>query len=200
MPSTPKQKNKQLSNSNRETILRFADRQIRETQDRTAFDAAYEVAADAIAKAVDREYPAKDMKVLARYEMARPDDCIYISDGGYGSYERFAFRKDDKRIPLRPRTGCRSMKPLMLEGKEADAWRAYVAAEKEYAAALKTRRSDFAALVAATTNFNALVEIWPAVEVLRTEIVGASASLSVMSDEVLARIKADPALVVEEAA
>lgn len=195
-----KPKNKQLSNGNRETILRFAYRQIKETQDSAALDAAYEVAADAIAAAVEVQHPAKDMKILARYEMARPDDCINISDGGYGSYERFSFRSGDKRIPLRPRQSCRSIAPLMLDGATSEAWRAYVAAEKEYTAALKTRQADFKALVYNTTNFNALAEIWPGVEKLRGEIVGSSASLSVMSEDVVARIKADPALAVAEAA
>jgi len=189
-----KLKNKQLSNGNRETILRFACRQIKETQDSTALDAAYEAAAEAVAAAVEQRYPAKDMKVLARYDMARLDACIYISDGGYGSYDRFQFRKEDKRIPLRPGTSCRSMAPLMLEGASAEAYRAYVAIEKEYNAAIKTRQDDFKALVYNTTNFNALAEIWPGVEKLRSEIVGSSASLSVLSNDVVERIKADPAL------
>ena len=44
------------------------------------------------------------------------------------------------------------------------------------------------------TNFNALAEIWPAVEAMRGEIVGHGASLSVLSGEVVDRLKADPAL------
>jgi hypothetical protein len=189
-----KLKNKQLSNANRETIMRLASRQIKETQDSAALDAAYEAAADVIAAAVERRYPAKDMKVLQRYDMARPDACIYISDGGYGSYDRFTYRDGDKRIPLRPGSSCRSMAPLMLEGDEAKAYRAYLAADKEYQAALKVRYNDFKALIYNTTNFNALAEIWPGVEALRGEIVGLSASLSVLSDDVVQRIKVDPAL------
>ena len=190
-------KNKQLTNGNRETILRFAYRQITETQDSAALDAAYEAAAELIAAAVERQHPAKDMEVLARYDMARPDACVYVSDGGYGSYDRFTFRHGDNRIALRPRQTCRTHSPLMLEGAEAEAWRTYQEAEKAHTAALRTRKADFHALVRNTTNFNALVEIWPGVEELRAEIVGSSASLSVMSEDVVARIKADPALMAE---
>jgi hypothetical protein len=41
-----------------------------------------------------------------------------------------------------------------------------------------------------------LAEVWPAVEAMREKIVGASTALSVLSDEVINRLKADPALAI----
>lgn len=187
-------KNKRLSDANRATLLRFAKKQITETQDSAAFDAAYDAAATAIASAVERAYPSKDMKVLARYDMASPDACIYVSDGGFGDYDQFCFRDGDKRIPTRPDRYCRRQ-PILIEGSEADFWRAYNVAKADYDGAIERRYADFKALVWNTASFNGLAEVWPAVEALREEIVGSGAALSTLSDDVVARIKADPALV-----
>ena len=186
-------KNKRLSDSNRATLLRFAYKQIDATQDRAELDATYEAAASAVAAAVERAFPAKDMKVLAKYAMASPDRCIYVSAGGNGDYDRFEFREDDKRIPVRPSQYCRRQ-PVMLEGAEADAFTAFKAAETARKEALRRRGDDFKALIYNTASFNALAEAWPAVEEMREAIVGSGSALSVLSNDVMDRIKADPAL------
>jgi hypothetical protein len=186
-------KNKRLSQYDREVIGKFALQQIEKTEPSGDLDATYNVAADAIAAAVEAKFPAKDMKVLAKYDMAKPDACIYVSSGGFGAYDQFCFRDGDKRIPTRPNRYCRNQ-PLLLEGEAETAYDAYTAAKKARDAAVAVRRKDFATLIANTTTFNALADIWPAVEALRTQIVGSGAALSVMSDEVVSRIKADPAL------
>lgn len=193
MASKPAQKNKRLSDSNRGTLLRFAHKQIEATQDRAELDAAYDAAATAVALAVERAFPAKDMKVLARYDLASPDRCIYVSAGGHGEYDRFEFREDDKRIPTRPSRYCRRQ-PVMLEGAEADAFTQFQTVEKAREEIVRRRSNDFRALIYNTTSFNALADAWPAVEELREAIVGSGSSLSVLSNDVMERIKADPAL------
>lgn len=186
-------KNKRLSQRDRDILTKFATQQINKTEPSDALDAAYEAAASAISAVVEAKWPQKDMKVLAKYQMASPDECVYVSGGGFGAYDQFCFREGDKRIALRPSRNCRNQ-PVLLEGEAATAWETYEAARKERDAAIKARRADFAALIFNTATFNALAEVWPAVEALRGEIVGSGASLSIMSDEVVARIKADPAL------
>lgn len=186
-------KNKRLSESNRNTFAKFAHKQIVETESTKVLGAAYDKAADAIAAAVEREYPAKDMKVLAKYEMASADSCIYVSVGGHGDYDQFEFRSEDKRIPTRPDRYCRRQ-PILLEGDEGKSYREYAAARKEYKSAVDKRLADFKALIWNTPTFNALVDVWPAAEALRDEIVGSGAALSVLSEDVVKRIKADPAL------
>ena len=195
-------KNKRLSGHDRDALMGFADRQIEATEDRTALDAAYDAAAEAISAAVRKDNPPADMKVLAKYEMATPDNCIPVSTGGT-NFDQFNFRPDDKRIPMRPisRRGCgwSARKPTLLEGAASEAYDAYVAADKARKAAVKARYSDFKALIYGTTNFNALAEVWPAVEAMREKIVGTGTALAVLSSEVVDRIKADPALVAEAA-
>ena len=76
---TIKLKSKRLSDRDRTIILNFASKQIAATQDNSELDAAYERAADAIHAAILPDNPQKDMAVLAKYDCAEPDACIYIS-------------------------------------------------------------------------------------------------------------------------
>jgi hypothetical protein len=193
------QKNKRLSERDRSIILSFARRQIEATEPHDALDAAYEAAAQAVADAVEVAFPLRDMKVLAKYGLADKDRCIYISAGGFGHMDEFCFREDDKRITLRPNRNCRHQ-PVMLEGDAGEALTAYKTAREAHKAATNVRNRDFSALVNNTTSFNSLVEIWPAVEALRGEIVGQSAALSTLSNETVERLKADPAFQMAEAA
>ena len=54
-------KNKRLSGHDRDALMGFADRQIEATEDRTALDAAYDAAAEAISAAVRKDNPPADM-------------------------------------------------------------------------------------------------------------------------------------------
>jgi hypothetical protein len=188
-----KLKNKRLSQSNRSHLTRFANQQVRATQDTTDLDAAYEAAAKVVAVACEAKFPKRDMKVLAEYKMARPDSCVYVSCGGHGDYNRFEYREGDKRVPLRPSRSCYNQ-PLLLDGADADAVNTFFAAKEVHEKLVADRIADFETLIQNATTFNALSDVWPAIEALRSEIVGSSAALSLMSDDVLARIKADPAL------
>lgn len=191
-------KNKRLSNFDRDRLKSFAKRQIEATQDRAALNDAYERAADAVRDAVEARWPQKDMKVLAKYGSAAPDSCVYVSVGN-GDYDRFCFRADDKRIPLRPNHSC-NRQPVLVEGAAAEHLSNHAALVEADRQQVSTRFSDFKALIDNTPNFNSLATTWPAVEALRGEIVGHSASLSVLSNEVVDRLKADPAFEMAEAA
>jgi hypothetical protein len=194
-------KNKRLSDSNRNSLYNLARKRIVETQDSTELDNAYEFAADAVHNALVEKYPQKDMKVLARYDAASPDGCVYVSCGGYYEYDQFCFRSDDKRIPLRPSgRGCNSRNAFMLEGEAADAFRAYKKANEARDEAIKQRFADFKALIYAAKTFNEVTEVWPEAEQLREAIVGTSSALVVLSNDVVERIKADPAYALAEAA
>lgn len=198
MPVAIAPKNKRLNDRDRTALYNFARRQIEATEDRSELDNAYEHAADAIHAAAVAKWPQKDMKVLERYDSAAPDPCIFISAGG-SNYERFTFRPDDKRIALRPnRNGCNRI-PLLLTGSAEAAFDAFKAASKARDEAVKKRLSDFSSLIFGTPSFNGLVEVWPAAETMREQIVGTATALSVLSSEVIDRLKADPALVAEAA-
>lgn len=188
-------KNKRLSQNDRDVLYRFAKKQIAATQDSAELDAAYEAAADAIHAAVVEKFPPKEMAVLVKYEAARPDACVYVtSPDNIFNYDRFSFRAGDKRITARPRQNCRGM-PIALEGERAAAYANFKAVSDAYDKQVTQRLGDFRSIIFGSGTFNALADIWPAAEALRGEIVGSSAALSTMSEEVIARLKADPALV-----
>jgi hypothetical protein len=190
-------KNKRLSQGDRDTLLSFASKQIRATEETADLDASYERAADAIYAAVIAKHPQKDMAVLARYGAAAPDACVYVSTGG-SNYDRFLYRPGDKRIALRPDRGC-NRQPVLLEGDGEAAYEDFKAKTKAHDDARAKRLADFKALIFGSTSFNAVVDTWPAAEVLRESIVGSGTSLAVLSSEVVDRLKADPALMAQAA-
>ncbi len=185
-------KNKRLSDRDRDNLIRFARQQIADTQDTAELDVAYDNAADAIHAAVLKLFPAKDMKVLAQYDCAAPDTCIYVSTGG-NNYDRFEFRNGDKRIPVRPSLrGCRRQ-AILLTGDAEDAYDAFKAKADAAEERQDQRLYDFRALIRGTINFNALAKAWPAAEQMRERIVGTGTALAVLSSEVIDRLRADPA-------
>lgn len=190
--------NKRLSGSDREIILNFATRQIDATADTSQFDAAYERAADAIHAAVIARWSQKDMRVLERYDAAKSDACVYVSTGG-SNYERFVYRADDKRIVLRPKQNC-SRLPVTLNSDGEAAFDGFVAAQKAAKEQRETRIADFKALIFGTLTFNALVEVWPALEALRTTICGSRSAVSILSADVVSRVQGDAAFAAELAA
>jgi hypothetical protein len=194
-------KNKRLSERDRDALYSFARKCIAETQDASAVDAAYDVAAQAVHDALVEKYPQKDMRVLERYDAATADSCVYVSRGHY-DYDQFCFRDDDKRIPLRPGRsgGCNSRNAFMLEGERADAYAAYTKAKEAHESAIRQRFNDYKALIYAAKTFNEVSEVWPQAEQLREAIVGTSSALVVLSNDIVARIKSDPAHLLAEAA
>lgn len=183
-----------LNKAHREALLNLANKLVHETQDKAALDAAYDACADMVSKLVQAKFPPADMEVLKRYEQAYPDACVYIS-AGWGGYERFNFRDGDERIPMRPgdRYGCNSRNPYLLTDEQTAIYDAFKLADKEHGIAIKTRYADYRALIESARTFEELVEVWPAAEQLRERICGQSRAIAVMSEEVVARIKADPA-------
>lgn len=194
MATATPQKNKRLSQANRDTLYGFAKKQITATESSADLDAAYEAAAQAVHDAVVAKYPQKDMLVLERYAAATRDACIYVSSGHY-DYNQFRFRDGDKRIPLRPGRGdgCNSRNAFMLEGAPLETYEAFVASTKAHETEIARRLSDYKALILGANTFNEVVAIWPAAEALRESIVGTGTALTVLSSDVVARIRADAA-------
>jgi hypothetical protein len=185
-------KNKRLSLSNRQVLFDLASKQVRATADTAIVDAAYDAAADAIHAVLVGKFPQKDMKVLARYDCAQEDACIYISSGGYRN-DRFEFRDGDKRIVFRPGTSCNQRSPHLLDGEAQLAFDAFQLATKARDAEIKARLSDYKALIYGANTFNEVVAVWPAADALRDSIIGSGTALMVLSGDVIDRLKVDAA-------
>jgi hypothetical protein len=189
---------KRLNVGHRDALKGLADKLIAQTTDTSALDAAYTVVAKTVNKLMEKRYPAEDMAVLKRYGQAQADSCIYVSTGG-SDYDRFSFRADDPLIPIRPgsRNTCNNRTPLYLEGKDGEAWAAYRAAKKADEDGRQQRRNDFHTLINHALTFEELLALWPAADALRERILGTSRAISVMSEDVVARIRADAAISAE---
>ena len=183
---------KVLNKTHRETLENLANRLVHETADKSAVDAAYNACADMVSKLVKAKYPEADMAVLQKYDVGRKDSCIYLS-AGYGGMERFSFRSSDERIPHVPDRYCNNRTPYLLTDEQVALYDAFKKADVEFQQAIRSRLADYRALIANARTFEELVEIWPAADQLREKICGTSRAVSVMSDDVLARIKADAA-------
>lgn len=187
-------KNKRLSQTNRDALIRFAYKRIDETATAPELDAAYTSAANAIGAAIVAKYPKKDMEVLKRYSVAQQDLCVYFSGAG-AQYGQFEYRKDDTSAPFTPRSRyCNERTPYILDEAGTEAVVGYLAMLEKRNADKKQRYNDFRSLITTVASFNELAAVWPACEELRERIVGAGTSLLVMNDDVMARIKADPAV------
>ncbi len=190
-------KNKRLSEQNRDALIRFAFSRIDETASAPDFDTAYAGAAKAMTAAVNAKFPKKDMDVLKKYEVARQDSCVYFSGAG-AQYGQFEFRDGDASTPWQPQARyCNQRTPYALDEAGTEAVVSYQAALEAHTTSIKQRYADFRALIKTAVTFNELVAVWPAAEELRERIVGVGTSLLVMNDDVMARIKADPAASVQ---
>lgn len=188
---------KRLSMNDREQLKKLAEKLVSETQDRSELDKAYSVAAQAIRASLERQYPRKDMLVLKRYDLAVEDTCVYVSRGYYDR-DQFVFATAQES-PLRPSAQRCNHRTFGLEGDDLAAFDAWKSATDLFNEAKRKRYRDFVALIDGSTKFNQIVEVWPAAEQMRETICGKSTALMVLSHEVVDRIKADPATILQAA-
>lgn len=194
--------NKSLNKTDREALMTFAHNNVTCAAETAAMDAAYDRAKPLVLAAVHNRFPIADMVVLERYGAARRDDCIRFG-GSYDTESTFYFRKDDTDVPLVPRqTGCGQ---LFYEwSKEArDALNAYVLARQALEKARRSKLEDYRRLIVGSRTFNDVVAVWPAADVMRSKLIPKTPeqrALAVLSEEAIARIRADNAGAQKEAA
>ena len=194
--------NKSLNKADREALMNFASANISCAEEAAAMDAAYDIAKPLLLTTVHNRFPPTDMAVLERYGAARRDDCVRFG-GSYDTESTFYFRKGDTDVPLVPRqTGCSQ---LYYEwNKEARAaLNAYVLARQAYEKARKNKLEDYRRLIVGSRTFNDVVAVWPAAEAMRAKLIPKTPqqrALAVLSEEAIARIRADNAGAQKEAA
>lgn len=191
MATAAKQRNKRLSQYDRQRLCEYASKLVLASADTSALDNAYAVAAEAVRAEVEKKFPPRDMKVLARYDAAKPDACIYVSRG-YGDRDRFCFRDGDA-VPLRPSHGGCGYRTFLLEAEAVTALDAFVDADKAFKAETEKRLADYRALIASVNTFNEVVAVWAEAESLRESIVGTATALVVLNNEIVERIQRDAA-------
>ena len=187
--------NKQLNKTDREVLIGFAASSIQCPQEEAARDESYQRAKPYVLAAVRQKYPPSDMKVMERYGAARVDTCIRFG-GSYDNESVFRFREDDRDAPLVPRhTGC-SDRSYDWSDKVRAVLIAHVTAVRNFEKARELKLEDYRRLVIGSRTFNDVVAVWPAAEALRNKLIPQTAqqrALAVLSEEAVARIKADNA-------
>jgi len=193
--------NKTLNKSDRKLLFTFAKSNITCPAEQAAFDAAYDTAKPFVIDAVHKRFPPADMAIMAKYGATREDPCIGFG-GFYDPDSVFRF-KPGEALPLVPRTtGCGELRYDW--SKEAlAALNAYVLARQAHRKALDSKIEDYRRLIIGSRTFNDVAAVWPAVEALRTKLIPKTPeqrALAVLSEETIARIKADNAGAQKEAA
>ena len=175
----------------KDALLLLAKRQVQETEPSKAIDKAYAPAARIMAKHMKGRFPPADMLVLQKYSFSRIDTCQYYTNGA-GGYQRFEFRAGDD-VPLVAGRNCNNSNPYLLTEAEYETVDAYNKARQAFKKSIGARFDDLSALIKSSKKFNELAAVWGGAEELRDKIVTTGGALVTLSEEVIARIKNDPA-------
>lgn len=187
-----------LNMKHRSRLRALAANLVEQTTDKSARDEAHARAAKHISEQVAAMYPAGDMAVLLKYGLARTDRCIYVTRGG-ADFDLFTFEVDDPLIPVRPggRYNCNQRTPIMLNDAAIASLDDFDREKKAIEEGVLNRRRAFYVLIDNAKTFEEVVDVWPAAEQLRSSICGAGTAISLMSDDVIAQIRADAAATVQ---
>lgn len=170
-----------LTQAMRTRLRHLANKVVSCPTERATLTAAYKTAAVAVRKAVEKSLPPADMKVLRKYDQAAVDDCIRLNLTA-GGVVVFRFDEDTGPVSI----GCRI---FLADEQTTAAYNSWKAADDTWHKALRTKLSDYDALIDGATYYQDVVEVWPEAEQLRTEFGGGS--LIAFSPDVVARIRAD---------
>jgi hypothetical protein len=148
---------------------------------------AYAAAEPLVRGAVEVKYPVKDMRVCAKYEAAGPDDCIKLSLAA-GGVQQFDFAKGTG--PLVAKKTYQGQ-VYLADQATTNAVLNWITARDEQMRRTKMVRADYHALIRGARTLEEIIEIWPAADTVSE--FARSRALTVLSEDVVARIRADVA-------
>lgn len=192
----------QLYIRHKDMLMSFARKAVRADDEKNVMDDLYAKIAPQVKAIVETKYPPKDMKVLLKYEQAYRDSCINLS-GHDGQVRRFNFRDvddegddDNTFLPYVPGTsrnyGCNSR--VYLAGKDlSEMIDDFNQAKLRYEAEIAGKTAKYKAVIQAVRYFEELLEIWPAAEAMREQIMADRQAVTILSADVIAQVKADNA-------
>ena len=176
-----------LTHDKRQRLHKLARDLVTCHAEKKALNEAYKIAAPLVRKIVEARYPRRDMMICQKYQVADIDDTIRLNLTA-GGVEEFKFK--DKTGPLAVAGYC-SNRMFQADDAATDAVMNWVRARDSYRDAIKTKLSDYRALIEGARTFEQVLTVWPEAETLRSDM--GSTALIVLSDEVVDRIKADVA-------
>lgn len=156
-------------------------------KEKAAADESYKATADAVRKLIEARFPPKDMAVLKRYDVGRADPCIRLQLTN-GTFYVWQFRPECG-VPVQPGQNC---KTHLADEAVTAAVQNDIKAGDDLKVALEKKLADYYSLIAAATTFEAVCEVWPEAEQVRSQC-GATAIVIAVTPDVVARIRADVA-------
>lgn len=190
----------------KEMLQTFARKSVRADDEKNVMDDLYAKIAPLVKAVVEKKYPPKDMKVLLKYEQSYRDECINLS-GHDGQVRRFNFRtvskvvtQEDEElmdfIPYVPGApsgyGCKN-RVYVADKVLSELIDDYNQAKTVFDAEIAGKYAKYKAVIQASNFYEELLQIWPAAEALREEIMSDRQSLTILSPELIEQIKADNA-------
>lgn len=177
-----------MNEDHRNFLYQLAQERAKCPTEERADNSAYLRAVPGVRKIIEAAYPPKDMRLLAKYECARPKTCVKLQLTAGGIVE-FKFRHDDDK-PLMPDRYEDRGRIFSAGATESRAVSESLSAAAAFRKALDKKHGDYKALIWAASSLEQIEKVWPlgAAEVRKR----AGRSLPViLSDEVIARIRAD---------
>lgn len=176
-----------MNNEHREFLFKLAKSSIACPAEEKADAAAY-ARGEKVARAIIlKKYPAKEMEPLRKFDVA-----FHVFSAKFqltaGGIEEFKFR-GDKTGPLAPDRYSVHHAIYAADDSATAALQATLTAAAALKAARDKKLADYRALIWASATLDQIEGVWPEATALR-ERVGRALPV-VLSDEVIARIKAD---------
>jgi hypothetical protein len=187
--------NKRLNKEDRNILTNFVVKNISCEAEQKNLEKAYGIAKNTVLRVVTSRFPAEDMKLLLKFNVAQYDKCIRYG-GNYDRDGEFRFHHEDKDIPLVPNSGACNTRRYDWSKEDMAILSAYQLARQALERAQHEKIKAYERLINGSTTFNDVVEIWPAAETLRSRIIPQNTqqrALAVLSQETISMIKADNA-------
>jgi hypothetical protein len=143
--------------------------------DRSAFDAATEAARKVVFDAIEKQFPAEDMKILEKYHCTTPSNWIPLQvihtpeNVQYGNWDLPSVTAQDQQALPRLPVSSRGNR-IQITGEGAKIYREYIEASQAFHNATHEKRQPFRDLVAAAKYLEQVEEAWPAARKVRVHL------------------------------
>jgi hypothetical protein len=177
-----------LTNGVRDQLVRLAERSLVCEAEAAAERAAYDAVSPLVMALVLERFPARDMRILKKYEVARTDTCIRLVNSG-GGIELFKFHDDD--APVVPSRYCAS-RNFIAPDETLTALGAWKKARDAHNAAKKAAVLKYRAVINGARNAEDILEVWPAASAVLDRFIEArqvARSLPTASDAAIAFVR-----------
>lgn len=169
---------------------------VREKITYPAFDDAEEKAREALFEAItnsiEREFPQKDMKVLAKYDCAEKFNgwhCVMLFDSRRVDMRSSYSNDPVLPVPFKSTLLVRHRPVIRLNADETAVYDKWATARVQQTTQQEKGWADYYALIKGSTTLEQVEKVWPAAAAVRTKI---NRSLPVIVlDDVIKRIAAD---------